>query len=41
MNKKVIRALVVIVVVALVVLAVIYAPNIIQMMIFAHRPPPH
>ena len=41
MDKKVITLIVVIVVVALVALAVIYAPNIAEIMLRSHRIPQH
>ena len=41
MNKKVIISIVVIVVLVLVALAVVYAPNITEMMLRPHGRPPH
>ena len=41
MNKKVITIFVVIIVVALVALAVIYAPNMIEVMLRFHKIPQH
>jgi hypothetical protein len=41
MNRKVITLIVVFVVVALVALAVIYAPNIVETMLRFHRIPQH
>ncbi len=41
MNKKVITLIVVIAVVALVTLAVIYAPNLMEAMLRFHRIPQH
>lgn len=41
MNKKMITLIIVIVIVAFVALAVIYAPNIMETMLRLHRIPPH
>ena len=41
MNKKVITSIVVIVVVALVALAVIYAPGVMETLLRSHRIPQH
>ncbi len=41
MNKKVITIIIVVAVVALCALAVIYAPNLMELMLRFHKIPPH